>query len=255
MRSPINPRAKARASNGRRSSMPSPTPIGDHRQLELLGQRHQHAALGAAVELGHHQRIDRRHGLEGLDLGMGVLAGRGVEHQQAGMRRRRIELADDAHDLGELVHQVGLVVQAARRVDQQHVAAFGLGALQRLVGETRGIGAGVLGDHRHAGAIAPHFQLLDGGGAEGIARRQHDLAALALVEVGELGDGRGLAAAVDADHQHDMRLAAPDRWQATSPPAAGSRRCRRRRRRAPPRRSLPCRSAPCRASRPGARRR
>ena len=82
-----------------------------------------------------------------------------------------------------------------------------LARLQRLVGEARGIGAGLLGDHRHAGAIAPHLELLDRGGAEGVARRQHHLAALALVEVGELGDGRGLAAAVDADHQHDMRLA------------------------------------------------
>src|SRR6185503_20845354 len=36
----------------------------DDRQLEPLGQRHQHAALGAAVELGHHQRVDRRQALE-----------------------------------------------------------------------------------------------------------------------------------------------------------------------------------------------
>ena len=92
--SPINPRAKARASNGLQIVDAFADADRHHRQLELLGQRHQHAALGAAVELGHHQRVDRRQALEGLDLGMGVLADRGVEHQQAGMRRRGIELAD-----------------------------------------------------------------------------------------------------------------------------------------------------------------
>jgi hypothetical protein len=39
-----------------------------------------------------------------------------------------------------------------------------------------------------------------------VASRQHHLLAFAFEQVGHLGDGRGLAAAVDADHQHDVRL-------------------------------------------------
>ena len=97
---------------------------------------------------------------------------------------------------------IGLAAVAMRRFGPDALARF-----QRLEGKACRVGASVLGNHRHTGALAPHLELLDGSGAERVARRQHDLAALALVKVGELGDGRGLAAAVDADHQYDVRLA------------------------------------------------
>ena len=52
-----------------------------------------------------------------------------------------VELPDHANDLFELVHQLGLVLQPAGGVDQQHVDAFAPWPLQRVEGETRGIGA------------------------------------------------------------------------------------------------------------------
>ena len=109
--------------------MPSPTPIATTGSLNFSASATSTPPLALPSSLVTTSASTGDMALEGLDLGMGVLAGRGVEHQQAGMRRRRIELADDAHDLGELVHQVGLVVQAARGVDQQHVAALGPGAV------------------------------------------------------------------------------------------------------------------------------
>ena len=84
-----------------------------HRQFEFLRERHQNAAARGAVELRHHEAGDPRRAMEGLDLRQRVLADGGVEHKQHGMRRSVVHLADHAHDLFELVHQLGLVLQAA----------------------------------------------------------------------------------------------------------------------------------------------
>ena len=67
------------------------------------------------------------------------------------------------------------------------------------------------GHHRHAGALAPDLQLLDGGGAEGVAGGDHHLLAGGAELAGELADGGGLARAVDADDQHHLRAAGVDR--------------------------------------------
>ena len=81
-------------------------------------------------------------------------------------------------------------------------------ARRALEGEAGGIGAGFARDEDGAGALAPDFELIDGGGAERVAGRQHDLAALGAEFRGELADGRGLAGAVDAGDQDDERLCA-----------------------------------------------
>jgi hypothetical protein len=60
-------------------------------------------------------------------------------------------------------------------VDEQHVDALLLRLRQRIEGKARRIGALRAGDDRRAGALAPHFELLDGGGAEGIAGGEHGL--------------------------------------------------------------------------------
>ena len=54
--------------------------------------------------------------------------------------------------------------------------------------------------------ISPN-ELIGGGGAEGIARCQHNATALLFVQAGQLGNRRGLADAVDADDQNDGGLA------------------------------------------------
>ena len=64
-------------------------------------------------------------------------------------------------------------------------------------------------DQLAAGALRPFGELLDGGGAEGVAGgQQHRLAQLLLEVPGELADGRGLAGAVHADHEDHGGLGA-----------------------------------------------
>ncbi|MNN93142.1 hypothetical protein D3C81_2115330 [compost metagenome] len=68
----------------------------------------------------------------------------------------------------------------------------------------------MLGDHRDVVALAPHLQLLDGGGAEGVAGGEHDLLAILLQLLRQLADGGGLAHAVHADHEDHVGLALID---------------------------------------------
>ena len=91
-------------------------------------------------------------------------------------------------------------------VDEEHVDPLRPRCGQRLIGEARGIGALRAGDHRASGAGAPDLELLDGGGAERVAGREHDAPALAREPRRELADGRGLARAVDSGDQDDERL-------------------------------------------------
>src|SRR5437773_2489417 len=72
---------------------------------------------------------------------------------------------------------------------------------ERVIGETGGVRPGRPGHHRTAGALAPDLQLLDRGGAERIAGREHYASAGVAVLLGELADRRRLAAAVDPDDQ------------------------------------------------------
>ncbi len=81
------------------------------------------------------------------------------------------------------------------------------GFLQRIEGEARGVGADIAGDDGRAGALAPDLELIDGGGAEGVAGRQHDAVAFTGELRRQLADGGRLAAAVDAEHEHDVGLA------------------------------------------------
>ncbi len=127
------------------------------------------------------------------------------------MRRRRVDLLHHAHDLLQFVHQHRLVLQTAGGIDEQHVDPLAARFGERIEGETGRIGAGRARDHRRAAAAAPDAELIDGGGAERVAGREHDRAALG-VELGrELADGRGLAGAVDADDEHDERLRSVER--------------------------------------------
>ena len=143
------------------------------------------------------------HGLgEGLGLADAVLAGGGVEHQQHFVRGVGNELADHAVDLGQLLHQVRLVVQPAGRVDDADVGLLldrrGHGAM----GHAGRVALGRPGDDLHAQPVGPDRELLDGRGAERVGRAQHDALALRCEHVRQLGDRRGLAGAVDAGH-HD----------------------------------------------------
>ena len=183
-------------SNTFRSSIPSPR------------HAHDHAALGGAVELGDGQAGDVRSAGELLRLREGVLARGGVQDQHHVVRAVGDDLADDVADLGQLVHQVHAVVQAAGRVDDRHVGAAGDRRRDGVVGHRGGVGAHRLLDDVHAGALGPDGELVHRGGAERVRSAQQDLLALAGQHRGQLADGRGLAHAVHADHQDDIRLLA-----------------------------------------------
>ncbi len=177
-----------------------------HRQAELLSQRHHDAAACATVQLGDGKPGHGHHLLEHLNLIQRVLAGGGIQHQQYRMRRRRVLLLEHADDLLQFLHQRRFVVQPPGRVDQQYVRGFRPRLGQRVEGEAGGVGVRRPGDHARAGALAPDLKLLDGGGAERVAGDQHRADALLAVLLRQLADGGGLAAAVDPDHQHDVRV-------------------------------------------------
>ncbi len=71
------------------------------------------------------------------------------------MRCRGIELAQDAYNFHELGHKVGLVLEPAGGIDQQHVRTFGLRLLQGCIGQTRGVATDLAGNDLDANLFAP----------------------------------------------------------------------------------------------------
>ena len=175
------------------------------RQPQLARDREYDAALRGAVELGHHDAGHAERLVELARLLERVLSLARVEHQQHFVRRALVDPAHHALHLLQFVHQVRLRVQATCGVGEQDVDAPRAGCLQRVEHDRSGICAGGLRDHGHVVAIAPDLQLLDGGGAERVARGEHDFEALLLQLPRELADGRGLAGAVDADDENRER--------------------------------------------------
>ena len=106
----------------------------------------------------------------------------------------------------QLAHQIGFVVQAPGGVDQQNVAALGAGLLEGFVGEPRGVAAGRPGTTRQPVRSPQICSCSTAGGAERVAGGEHDLVAGVPVLLGELGDRRRLAAAVDPDDENDEGL-------------------------------------------------
>ena len=176
------------------------------RDAVFLGERDQHTALGGAVELGHHDAGDADDLAENLGLGVRVLPDGRVEHQQHRMRRRGVEFLHRAHQLLQLGHQVGLVLQTPGGVDEQHIGAHRPRLDQRVVGEARRVRTLRPGDDAAPGALAPDLQLLDRGGTERVAGGEHDPVPGIAILARKLADRRRLAAAVDADDEDHVRL-------------------------------------------------
>ena len=110
--------AKRLASNGWRSSSPSPTPrnrIGRSSSRRSAATAPPRALPSSLVTT----MPGRAHGLrEELALLHRVLPHGAVEHEQGLVRRAGQPPAGDADHLAQLVHQAFLGVQAARRVDR-----------------------------------------------------------------------------------------------------------------------------------------
>ena len=96
-------------------------------------------------------------------------------------------------------------MQTAGGIDEHQVAAALIGLIEHVIAHARRIGAAVTLDNRYAGTLAPHIELLDGGGAEGVGRTDHHVLAAGGHGACNLADRGGLAGAVDADKQHTAR--------------------------------------------------
>ena len=170
-----------------------------------------HAALGGAVELGDHEPRDAEPLVELRRLRHRVLADGAVQDQQHLVRCAGIQAREHALDLLELVHQMRLGMQPPGRIGDQHVDVPRPRRLQGIEYHRRRLRARLLGDDGHAIALRPDRQLLARRRPEGVARREHDAAALGEQPVRELADGGGLARAVDPHHQNDVGLDRRDR--------------------------------------------
>src|SRR5207237_7725867 len=105
----------------------------------------------------------------------------GVEDEKGLVRGAGELLGDYALDLAQLLHQVGLGMQAAGGVDDEHVGIARAGGFDGVEDDSAGVGAGLVADNGDAYALAPNLELVDGGGPEGVARADEN--ALALVAV------------------------------------------------------------------------
>ena len=96
-------------------------------------------------------------------------------------------------------------MKSAGSIDDQYVGSPGTGSLPGIIGHGSRVGAGLMADHVHAHPLAQYFQLLFGGGAEGIGGSQDNtLAGLGEV-VSQLRNAGGFTDPVDAAHEDDVR--------------------------------------------------
>ncbi len=129
------------------------------------------AATGVAVELREDHAVEGDALVEGLRDAHGLLAGHRVEHEQD---VGRLRLVTDAR---ELLHQLLVDLQAARRVDDHRVEPFGARALETAAGRLDGV-LRVGPEHRHLNLPAELLELVDRGGALEVGCDQAGLAAL-----------------------------------------------------------------------------
>ena len=162
------------------------------------GERRTAARI--AVHAGEHHAGQRHLLGEALGDVHGVLASETVHHEQDFGRRRHI--GNRLH----LVHQRLIDVEAARRIEHQHVEALELRGLQRAPGNVDRLLTDDDRQRRHICLRAKHGELFLRGRAIDVERRHQHLLALFLLEaLGELRRGRRLARALKADHHDDRR--------------------------------------------------
>ncbi len=104
-----------------------------------------------------------------------------------------VELLQHPDDLLELGHQVGLVLQPARRVDDEHIGSLLARRMQRVEGEAGGVRARGPRDEAGADPLRPHGKLLDCRGAKGIAGGKRYRKTFTACNGAELADRRRLA--------------------------------------------------------------
>ena len=96
-------------------------------------------------------------------------------------------------------------MEAAGSVAQHHIHPSCLGSLQGVEQHRAGVSPLVLAHKFAAGPLRPDLQLVRRCGPEGVRRAEEDPLALAFQLIAQFADGRGLAYAVDAADQNDLR--------------------------------------------------
>src|SRR4051812_11187129 len=174
---------------------------GEHDRLAGDGlDRQRGAAARVAVELGQHDAVELRDLGELLGYVDRVLAGHRVDDQQDDVRLDRLL------DLGQLLHQVLVDVQAAGRVDDQHVLAVALGLVEGPARDVDRVAVRALLVDGGAGLGAHLDELVYGRRPVDVAGRKRDRGVVLLPEPArELGRRRGLARALEAGHQDHGR--------------------------------------------------
>jgi hypothetical protein len=108
--------------------------------------------------------------------------------------------------LRDFGHQSFIDMLASRGVEDEHVVAADLGGGERAPGDVGGALAQDDGERRDARLLAQDLELLHGGRAVDVqGRHQHALLVFGLQQARELGRSRGLARALQADHQDRSR--------------------------------------------------
>ena len=155
-------------------------------------------AAGVTVELGEHHAVEVEAGVELLGGVHRVLTGHGVDHEEGFVGR-----GGGLHG-GDLVHEGFVDGEAAGGVDNHRVVALGLGFLNGGEGDLDGIFLFEIHEDGHFDLLGEDAELLDGGGAIGVAGGEERTAVfLRLEEEGEFTGEGGLTGTVETGHEDD----------------------------------------------------
>src|SRR6266852_9535440 len=115
----------------------------------------------------------------------------------------RKQFLDNLVNFLQLFHQVILGLETASGIYNQDIASTCARGLDCVVNDCTGVGTGILTNYRYSNTLAPHFELIDSGGAKGIGGGQNDAMSLLVETVGEFGNGGCFAGVIEADYQDD----------------------------------------------------
>ena len=141
--------------------------------------------------------------LSGLDKP--VLTGNSINDEKTFMGRARVLTLQYPAYLPQLLHEVPLRVEAACRVDKQHIGTLRPRRLEGIEGDSRSVGADLLFDQVRPRSIRPDGELLDGCSPESIRGGDHDVQTFLSKPTREFPDRRRLSGPVDAGDEDDPR--------------------------------------------------
>ena len=132
------------------------------------------AAFAGAVELGDDEAVERAGFVEFLGLLECVGAGGGIDDEQVRCGAVSSCLARVRRIFPSSSIRLWRVWMRPAVSQMRNWAFVGDGFLMGVEADGRRIGVGISGDDRDVEALAPAFELLDGGGAEGVGGGEHD---------------------------------------------------------------------------------